>query len=148
MAVRIEALAQIGFSTWEPMWTDYAGARGHALPSSLPFATYARLTEPSGRLRGLVALNDDGQALGFAHFFFHPSTWSLGDNCHLQDLYIAPAARGAGLARRLIEAVAEHARTHGCELLHWRTREANAAAHAAYRRLAEQLDFVSYQLAL
>ena len=36
----------------------------------------------------------DGTLVGIAHFFFHPTVW-LADACHLQDLFVDPAARSS-----------------------------------------------------
>ena len=97
-------------------------------------------------LHGIAAVLD--HAVGFAHFYYHASTWSTEDNCHLQDLYVAPEARGQKMGKALIEAVAVEARRRGCSVLHWRTRKSNTSAQALYSQFAQRMDFVSYRLAL
>ena len=86
--------------------------------------------------------------LGFAHFYFHPSTFSLAPACMLEDLYVVPSARGQGVARQLIATVAQEARARGACKVHWKTRESNSVARALYEKLAVRSDYVPYSMAL
>ena len=61
---------------------------------------------------------------------------------------VSPAARGRGVGCALVEAVALLARERACSVLHWRTRESNASAHALYSQFAQRTEFISYRLAL
>ena len=67
--------------------------------------TFARLTDASVRdHHGLLALRNDAP-VGLAHYIFHRHGWHVADVCYLQDLFVAPEARGDGVGRALIEAV-------------------------------------------
>ena len=134
------------FSVWEAMWHHYVGPSAAAGNTIDPTATFARLANPEINLHGIAALTE--QAVGFAHFYYHASTWSAAENCCLQDLYVAPSARRQKIGRALVEAVAAEAKKRGCSVLHWRTRESNASAHALYSQFAERTEFLSYRLAL
>ena len=89
----------------------------------------------------------DGELVGIAHYLFHTSTWAR-TTCYLQDLFTAPAARGRGVARALIEAVAEAARARGAARYYWLTQENNATARALYDKVAQYKGFVRYDFAL
>jgi GNAT superfamily N-acetyltransferase len=89
----------------------------------------------------------DGTLVGIAHFFFHPTVW-LADACHLQDLFVDPAARNRGVARALIEAVAATAREHGAFRLYWHTHTGNATARALYDKVARHIGMIRYDRAL
>jgi GNAT superfamily N-acetyltransferase len=89
----------------------------------------------------------DGALVGITHFFIHPST-SGPDVCYLQDLFTDQAARGRGVGRALIAAVADWARQKGCGRLYWLTHHTNAAARALYDRVAVNRGFIRYDVAL
>ena len=89
----------------------------------------------------------DGTLVGIAHFFFHPTVW-LADACHLQDLFVDPAARNRGVARALIEAVAATARERGAFRLYWHTHSGNATARALYDKVARHIGMIRYDRAL
>jgi GNAT superfamily N-acetyltransferase len=137
---------EVSYSAWEVMWRQYSASSQPAADRAAPELTYARLVDSAFCLYGLVAV--DELPIGFAHYYFHPSSWSVGENCCLQDLYVSAVARGQGVGRALIEEVARQARERGGTVLHWRTRESNAAAHALYSKLSQRTDFVSYRLLL
>ena len=79
------------------------------------------------------------------HWIHHRSCWTAGDNCYLQDLFVAPTARGHGAGRGLIEHVYAQARAAGCARVYWLTHETNADARVLYDRLAERPGFIQYR---
>jgi GNAT superfamily N-acetyltransferase len=90
-----------------------------------------------------VAVNQD-QIVGLAHYLFHRSTTRLTDVCYLQDLFTAPAMRGLGIARKLIETVYDLARAAAVTRVYWQTQETNRAARTLYEKLAKHNGFIVY----
>ena len=146
MTAMFVPLDTLSFPTWLPLWLEYLGSRAPDVDARNHEATFARLTDPSINLHGIAAVTE--QAIGFAHFYYHPSTWATSENCCLQDLYVAPSAPGQRVGKALIDAMAAIATQRGCPVLHWRTRESNVAAQAVYSQFAERTDFISYRLVL
>jgi len=68
--------------------------------------------------------------------------------CYLQDLFVAPDARGQGVAAALIEELAQRARAAGADRFHWLTNESNARARALYDRVAQYRGFIRYDHAM
>jgi GNAT superfamily N-acetyltransferase len=89
----------------------------------------------------------DGRLVGIVHYLFHTGTWAR-DACYLQDLYTDAALRGRGVARALIEAVAQAARERGAMRLYWLTQEDNHTARALYDRVAAYKGFIRYDFPL
>lgn len=56
----------------------------------------------------------DGRAVGFALFFSNYSTWEGRPGLYLEDLFVEPDARGAGLGKALMAAVAAVAWDRNC----------------------------------
>jgi GNAT superfamily N-acetyltransferase len=83
--------------------------------------------------------------VGFVHYIFHPSTWSLGDSCYLQDLFVAPKARGKGYGRALITHVCAEAATVGSSRVYWQTQADNATAIALYEKVAERSGYIQFR---
>ena len=85
----------------------------------------AGYTQP--RFSCLIAEDERSkQPCGFALFFYNYSTWE-GMGVYLEDLYVSPAARGAGVGTRLIKAVAQVAVEHNCARLQWQVIDFNKA---------------------
>jgi hypothetical protein len=85
--------------------------------------------------------------VGLVHHIRHRSCWTIGDYLYLQDLFVSPEARGAGIGRKLIEYVYELGRAEGCARVHWLTHETNTDAMLLYDRIAERSGFVQYRRA-
>ena len=77
----------------------------------------------------------DGAAQGFALFFHNFSTFEGKPGVYLEDLYVRPAARGAGLGKALLKALAQLALDRDCARLEWWVLDWNAPAIGFYSKL-------------
>jgi GNAT superfamily N-acetyltransferase len=77
----------------------------------------------------------DGRIVGIAVWFLTFSTWTGRHGIYLEDLFVDPAARGGGVARRLVGALAAEARAQGYARMDWAVLDWNESAKAFYRRL-------------
>ncbi|MBX7082538.1 MAG: GNAT family N-acetyltransferase [Nannocystaceae bacterium] len=88
-----------------------------------------------------VLAEHDGDPVGFALFFHNYSTWRGRPGLYLEDLYVTPAARGAGVGKALLQHLAQLAVQRGCARFEWAVLDWNEPAIGFYRRLgAEPLD--------
>jgi GNAT superfamily N-acetyltransferase len=77
----------------------------------------------------------DGQVVGIAVWFLNFSTWTGRHGIYLEDLFVEPDARGAGVARALVRALAAEAAARGCARMDWAVLDWNEPAKTFYRRL-------------
>ena len=89
---------------------------------------------PTPRFRCVMA-EVDGVAAGFALFFTSYSTWRGHHGIRLEDLYVTPTLRGAGVGRALLQHVAQVAVAEGCPRLEWDVLAWNAPAIGFYERI-------------
>jgi|SRR5215217_6630503 len=143
----IRPIAAADRSTWEPLWAGYLSFYERTIPQEITDLTWQRLITGDG-VFGLLAFGEDSNAVGLVHFVYHPTTWNSGGNCYLEDLFVARAARGQRVGRRLIEAVAEAAKARGASVLYWQTEEFNGPARRLYERVAKRSPFIRYQITL
>ena len=88
---------------------------------------------------------EDGAAVGFATVFWLWSTLSAGRIGLMNDLFVAPEARGSGTAEALIERCRAACRERGATRLTWQTAKDNLRGQAVYDRVGgtreEWLDY-------
>jgi GNAT superfamily N-acetyltransferase len=77
----------------------------------------------------------DGTAQGFALFFHNFSTFEGKPGIYLEDLFVRPEARGAGLGKALLVHLAKLAVARDCARLEWWVLDWNAPSIAFYRKL-------------
>jgi GNAT superfamily N-acetyltransferase len=77
----------------------------------------------------------DGAPQGFALFFHNFSTFEGKPGVYLEDLFVRPEARGAGLGKALLKKLAAIAGERDCARLEWSVLDWNEPAIQFYKAL-------------
>jgi GNAT superfamily N-acetyltransferase len=141
----VEPLRDADREAWEPLARGYKEFYETPTTDEEFDLAWRRIVSGDG-VHGLAA-REAGEMLGIAHYLFHASAWAP-KVCYLQDLFTTPSARGRGVARQLIETVAEEARRRGATRYYWLTKHDNRAARALYDRVAQYKGFIRYDFPL
>ncbi len=89
----------------------------------------------------VIVAKSDSKPVGFALFFHNFSTFEGRPGIYLEDLFVAPDARGSGAGKALLGHLARLALDRGCARLEWSVLDWNEPAIAFYRSLgAEAMD--------
>jgi GNAT superfamily N-acetyltransferase len=132
------------FDDWLRLWSGYLSFYRAWMPPAVTRLTWTRLLSDEEPMHAALAYIN-GEAAGLVHWIFHRSTWTEGDYCYLQDLFVGPGRRGAGVGRRLVEHVYDQAASAGASRVHWLTHESNSIAMKLYDEVAERSGFVQYR---
>lgn len=129
------------------MWADFValaplepGNRG------MGEKNWERIEDTGSGLRCIVALDHNSSPVGFVLFLAFPFTWSRGDACYLQDIYVRPENRGQGIALALIDHLHELGREAGWFKIFWMTQSDNYPAQRLYDKVAKRMDYLRYDL--
>ena len=97
-----------------------------------------------------VALKEDGSAVGFTQLFPSFSSVSTAQTFVLNDLFVVPAVRRAGVGRLLLRTAASFGRAVGAVRLTLSTEITNESAQALYEAEGwkRETDFCVYNLSL
>ncbi len=107
----------------------------------------ALIADPEREGVQLIARDDAGGGVGFATVFWTWTTLSAARLGVMNDLFVIEAARGTGLADRLIAACRERCGEHGATTLAWQTAKDNHRAQAVYDRVgARRSEWFDYSL--
>ncbi len=140
-------IQQSDFEEWSALWAGYLRFYESDIAEEVTTLTFGRLVDDRD-LHGALAVDDEGRAIGLVHWLSHPATWSTGEYCYLEDLFVCADARGTGAGRALIGHVREWAERSGCEKVYWLTQEGNATARTLYDRVATHTGYVHYQISI
>lgn len=144
MSITVRALVSEDKSAWLPLWQGYLTYYKSEVTAEVTESTWSRLIDAEFPIDGFGAFNEAGGMLGIVHYMFHPVTWAIGPRCYLEDLFTNEAARGKGVGRALIEAVANEANFEGADQVYWLTENYNTRAQALYDKVADKTHFIKY----
>lgn len=133
---------------WDALWRGYLAFYETDLDDATTAATFRRIVDPGSGIRGAIARDDRGAAVGIVHWLTHQGTWTTTDYCYLEDLFVAPGVRGGGVGRALIAHVRAWAEQHGSAKLYWLTAESNTTARGLYDRVASRSGMIHYEIDL
>jgi GNAT superfamily N-acetyltransferase len=100
-----------------------------AVVATEPMLDHALFVERSAEA---VIAEIDGEAMGFALFFHNFSTWTGRKGLYLEDLYVTPQARGAGVGKALLKHLAGICLDRDCGRFEWAVLDWNAPAIGFY----------------
>lgn len=148
MSVTIRPLARDDKTAWLLLWHGYLTYYKSEIPDEVTRTTWSRLISDKFPIDGFGAFDEACEMLGFVHYMFHPVTWAIGPRCYLEDLFTNEAARGKGVGRALIEAVAQEAKLGDADQLYWLTENDNVRAQILYDKVATKTHFIKYMKSL
>ena len=80
----------------------------------------------------------DGEAVGFALWFYNFSTFVGRSGLYLEDLFVRPQARGRGAGKALLKALAQRCVAEDLGRMEWAVLDWNAPALAFYDALGSR----------
>jgi GNAT superfamily N-acetyltransferase len=105
-------------------------------PSDAAFlASVERIIVDPTTTEFLLGAAGDGPPDGVVAMRFRHSVWTSADDCWIEDVYVADAARGTGLGRTLVRAALDHARARGCKRAELDVDDVNVPARTLYESL-------------
>lgn len=99
-------------------------------------------TDPNAEI--LIAEDDAGSPLAYAHLRYYYSVWMAAPECFLEDLFVVEAQRDRGIGRRMLMTVFERARARGCRRVRLDTNEENKRGVHLYESMGFACARASY----
>lgn len=134
---------------WRTLFDGYADFYHAPMDDTVADEVWRWLMDPNHVLQGLLARGAEGHAVGLAHIRACPRSLGGCDVGFLDDLFVAPDARGSGAADALFEALRNLAAERGWPAIRWITQHFNERGRAFYDRYTSgPSDFIMYQWSL
>jgi GNAT superfamily N-acetyltransferase len=146
--VRIERVGEAELGDLLPLVRAYCDFYAVS-PSDEELLTLSRalIADPEREGVQLLARDAEARAVGFATIFWSWATTSAERIGVMNDLFVAPEARGSGVAEALIEACRVECAARGAGKLSWQTATENERAMKVYDRIgANRETWVDYWL--
>lgn len=138
MIVTIRKIQELDFPVLIFLFKEFA--LFEKLPEKMTNSVVQMMKEKE-YLTGFVAVNAADEILGYVTYFFGYYTW-IGKSLYMDDLYVRPDFRGAGVGTKLINEVIAFAKAENCKKLRWQVSEWNQPAIDFYKSLGANVDAV------
>src|SRR5437868_2929831 len=88
---------------WRELWDGYTRFYNREPSEAITRHAWARIMDPASPVHAIVAEREGGSVIGIANYIIHDSTSAINPVCYLQDLFVDPDERAAGVGRLLID---------------------------------------------
>jgi ribosomal protein S18 acetylase RimI-like enzyme len=135
-------------SDWERLYAGYAAFYKVAQTPEMRETVWQWIFDANNELEALVAVDEDGRAVGLAHYRAMVRPLRAVVAGFLDDLFVEPNLRGTGVVQSLMRALADVGRANGWATIRWMTAEDNYRARSFYDRIAGRTVFLTYEMKL
>ena len=129
---------------WRELWDGYCRFYERDLSEPITRHTWARIMNAGAPVQAIVAEVEAAGVIGFANYVIHENTWTLTPVCYLEDLFVDPAQRAAGVGAQLIDWLLAEMKEQRWSRLYWNTRENNYRARGLYDKYTPHSGFLRY----
>jgi GNAT superfamily N-acetyltransferase len=131
-------------AAWRELWDGYCRFYEVNLGEAVSAHTWKRILDRDSPVHAIVAEHARRGVVGMANYILHENTWELTPVCYLEDLFVAPDERAAGIGRMLIDWLVAAMSEQGWGRLYWFTKENNYRARGLYDQYTPRDAFVRY----
>ncbi len=144
MTLTIRRIESRDENRWRELWDGYCRFYERDLSGAVTRHTWARILDQASPVRAIVAEREGEGVIGMANYLVHENTWTLSPVCYLQDLFVDPRRRAAGVGKQLIDWLVAEMKSQGWSRLYWNTRENNYRARGLYDKYTPHSGFLRY----
>ena len=144
MAVRIRRIEARDRARWGRLWDGYCRFYERRMSAAITRYTWSRIMDPASPVHAIVAERPRDGVIGMANYIIHENTWTLTPVCYLEDLFVDPEKRAAGVGEALIDWLVAETKRRKWSRLYWNTRENNYRARGLYDKYTQHSGFIRY----
>ena len=111
---------------------EYEKLAAEAQASGADFHAQLFAPQPAAHAMGAESA---GRIVGVAIWFYNFSTFVCRRGLYIEDVFVEPEHRGAGIGRAFFRALAQRAKQEACQRMEWSVLDWNEPAIAFYRAL-------------
>lgn len=147
MTVAIRKIEARDAVRWRELWDGYCRFYEREPNEAVARHTWARIMDVASPVHAIVA--DDSAVnvigvIGICNYIIHDNTSTLTPVCYLQDLFVDPTRRAAGVGQQMIDWLVAEMKAQGWARIYWNTKENNYRARGLYDKYTPRDGFVRY----
>ena len=145
MSIKVRPLGDKDFFPWLGLFEGYSEFSKSDLTDEKALRVWSWIIDKNHDLDGAVAVDDNGDFVGFTLYRAFPRTLSGDVGLFIDDLFVVADARDAGVDKDLMAFATEYAKSHGYRGLQWITPADDSAAQKLYDEVGTRTSWVTYE---
>jgi ribosomal protein S18 acetylase RimI-like enzyme len=144
VAVTVRRIEARDEPRWRELWDGYNRFYEREPAEAITRHAWTRIMDPATPVHAIVAEREDARVIGIANYLIHESTSALTPVCYLQDLFVDPDCRAAGVGKAMIDWLLAEMAIQKWSRVYWHTRETNYRARGLYDKYTPHSGFLRY----
>jgi len=144
--MKVEELNIADKEQWRLLYCGYADFYQMPMNERILESVWSWIFDKNNKFYAIGVKSTDDILIGFMHYRDMPSPLRGTIVGFLDDLYVHPDYRGSGAAQALFRELKEISKQKGWTYVRWITATDNHRARNVYDKIANTIDFVTYQI--
>ncbi len=144
--MKVEELNIADKEQWRLLYCGYADFYQMPMNERILESVWSWIFDKNNKFYAIGVKSTDDILIGFMHYRDMPSPLRGTIVGFLDDLYVHPDYRGSGAVQALFRELKEISKQKGWTYVRWITATDNHRARNVYDKIANTIDFVTYQI--
>ncbi len=144
--MKVEELNIADKEQWQLLYCEYADFYQMSMNEGILESVWSWIFDKNNRFYAIGVKSTDDILIGFMHYRDMPSPLRGTIVGFLDDLYVHPDYRGSGAVQALFRELRKISKQKGWPYVRWITATDNHRARNVYDKIANTIDFVTYQM--
>lgn len=145
MSVQVRPLGDKDFFPWLGLFEGYSEFSKSNLTDEKALRVWSWIIDKNHDLDGAVAVDDNGDFVGFTLYRAFPRTLSGDVGLFIDDLFVTAAVRDSGVSTSLLDFARDYAKAHHYRTLQWLTPADDKASRKLYDEVGTRTTWVTYE---
>ncbi|MGY4857089.1 N-acetyltransferase family protein [Cryobacterium sp. AP23] len=145
MSVQVRPLGDKDFFPWLGLFEGYSEFNKSDLTDEKALRVWSWLIDKNHDLDGAVAVDDNGDFVGFTLYRAFPRTLSGDVGLFIDDLFVTAAVRDSGVSKSLLDFARDYAKAHNYRTLQWLNTTDDKATRKLYDEVGSRTTWVTYE---
>jgi GNAT superfamily N-acetyltransferase len=145
MSVQVRPLGDKDFFPWLGLFEGYSEFNKSNLTDEKALRVWSWIIDKNHDLDGAVAVDDNGDFVGFTLYRAFPRTLSGDVGLFIDDLFVTKAFRDSDVSTSLLDFARDYAKAHNYRTLQWLSTTDDTSTQKLYDQVGSRTDWVTYE---
>ena len=144
MSIKVRPLGDKDFFPWLGLFEGYSEVSKSDLTDEKALRVWSWIIDKNHDLDGAVAVDDNGDFVGFTLYRAFPRTLSGDVGLFIDDLFVTKEFRDS-VSQSLLDFARDYAKAHNYRTLQWVSTSDDKAAQKLYDKAGSRTSWVTYE---